>query len=147
MTFGVQPLNPGERGLRALAWWFVLAPGVTVTADAPGSQQRFNRFDANYWADDEVMRGPERLVAYAVDRALSPFESPPMPPAVRSAREPLIEKASKIHCGPDHVNVIGRPLPRAPEESREYGQGDFEVEALVDLVERTLAFVHVLAKS
>jgi hypothetical protein len=114
--------------------------------DAPVPQLRLNRFDANGSTDREVMNATDRLITAAFSIALAPFGSPPapMPPAVRSAREPLIEKASVISCERDRVAVIGRPLPRAPDETREFGQGDFEVESLVDLVERTLVFVCAL---
>jgi hypothetical protein len=147
VTFGVQPLDPGERGWRSLAIWFILAPSVTVTVDARSSQVGLSRFDANWYADTEIERADGRLVSLALGVAFSAFKPPPMPPAVRSAREPLIEKAAIITCEHDRVEVIGRPLPRAPDEPREYGQGDFEVESLVDLVERTIAFVRALENS
>jgi hypothetical protein len=146
-TFGLQPLRTGERGLLAVWGWFVLAPGVTITASARSSQLYLNRFDANWSADEEAARGPDRLRHFLVHSVASAVGRQPMPSAVMNARERLIEKASVITCGSDHVFVIGRPLPRAPDEPREYGQGDFEVESLVDLVERTIAFVRALENS
>jgi hypothetical protein len=68
-----------------------------------------------------------------------------MPRSVTSARDRVIEKASKLVCAPSHVFIIGRPVPRAPEELRHFGQGDFEVDALFDLVERARALANALA--
>jgi hypothetical protein len=68
-----------------------------------------------------------------------------MPRSVASARDRVIEKAAKLVCAQSHVFVIGRPLPRAPDEPRHFGRGAFEVDELFDLVERARAFAHALA--
>jgi hypothetical protein len=145
VTFGVSPFDQGVR--------LVLAPRVTITRGVGSSQLPLDRFDANWFADDEVMRARAGMVDKALGKvftaaalALIGARAPrgPMPPAVSTAREPLTMKASIITCQRDQVEVTGRPLPAAPDETSEYGQGDFEVESLVELMERTLVFVRAL---
>jgi hypothetical protein len=145
VTIGVQPLNTGERGEGAVSRWLVLAPGVTVAAGPRSAPLVFNRFDASWSSDEELATGADRL-RFVLARGTAPSQPfPAMPPSVTSARDRLIEKASKLVCTRADVFVVGRPLPRAPDESRHFGQGAFEVEALLDLVERARALAHALA--
>jgi len=139
----VQPLSTSERG--QAAWrWLVLAPRVTVTAGARASRLRFERFQASWFADDENATGADRLRPL---RSATPSEAAlePMPPAVSSARDRLIEKVVQIGFGPEHAFAVGRPLPRAADDPREFGQASFEVPALLELIERARAFAHALA--
>jgi hypothetical protein len=148
VTVGVQPLTSGQRGEGAVPRWLVLVPGVTVAAGPRSTPMVFNRFEASWSTDDELATGAERLRHLLVRGAppAAPVTPPPsMPPSVTSARDRAIEKASKLVCAESYVFVIGRPVPRAPEEPRQFGQGSFEVDALVDLVERARAFAHALA--
>jgi hypothetical protein len=145
LTVGVQPLNTGERGEGAVSRWLVLAPGVTVAAGPRSAPLVFNRFDASWSADDELATGADRL-RHLLGRGAAPAAPlPSMPASVTSARDRVIEKASKLVCAQSDVFVIGRPRPRAPEEPRLFGQGDFEVDALFELFERSRAFAHALA--
>jgi len=146
VTVGVQPLGTSERGQGAVSRWLVLAPGVTVAAGPRSAPLLFNRFDANWSADEETASGADRL-RHLLGRGAAPAAAlPSMPPSVTSARDRLIEKASKLVCAPSHVFIVGRPQPRAPDQPRHFGQGSFEVGALLDLVERARAFAHALAK-
>jgi hypothetical protein len=148
VTVGVQPLTSGQRGEGAVARWLVLAPGVTVAAGPRSAPMVFNRFDASWSADDELAVGAERL-RHLLGRGAAPAVPatplPSMPPSVTSARDRAIERASKLVCAESYVFMVGRPLPRAPEQPRQFGQGSFEVDALVELVERARAFAHALA--
>jgi len=142
VTAHAQSLSTGERGLR----WLVLAPRVTVTAGARASRLRLDRFDAGWSADEENATGADRLRLLLRARgAPSAVPPEPMPRAVTSARDRLIERVSTLACGPDHVVAVGRPLPRSAEDPREFGQASFEVEALSELIERARAFAHALA--
>lgn len=145
VTVGVQPLATGERGQGAVTRWLVLVPGVTIAAGPRSAPLLFNRFDANWSADEEAATGADRLRHLRARDAAPPSVLPSMPRSVTSARDRLIEKASKLVCAQSQVFVIGRPLPRAPEEPRHFGQGAFEVDALLDLVERARACAHALA--
>jgi len=149
VSVGVQPLATGERGQGAVSRWLVLVPGVTVGPGPRSAPLLFNRFDANWSADEETITGADRLrdllTRGAAPPAVPRATLPSMPRSVTSARDRLIEKASKLVCAQSHVFVIGRPLPRAPEEPRHFGQGAFEVDALLDLSERARAFAHALA--
>jgi hypothetical protein len=145
VTVGVQPLATGERGQSAISRWLVLAPGVTVAAGPRSAPLLFNRFDANWFADEEIATGADRLRPLLARGAAPPAPLPSMPRSVTSARDRVIEKAAKLVCAQSHVFIIGRPLPRAPEEPRHFGQGAFEVDDLFDLVERARAFAHALA--
>jgi hypothetical protein len=139
VTFGVQPLNPRDNGPGALAIWCVLLPRFTVII--PPSRRKPQRFDATWLADDEAAGVGGRLFNAVLDSA---FSSASMPPDVQRTRQALIEKASRIWCGPDRVQVDGAPLPRAPNEAREFGQGDFSVESMVESVGRTIELVRAL---
>jgi hypothetical protein len=145
VTVGVQPLATGELGQGTVPRWLVLAPGVTVAAGPRSGPLVFNRFDANWSTDDDLATGADRLRYLRAREAAPPASLPPMPPSVTSARDRVIEKASKLVCAPSHVFVVGRPVPRAAEAPRHFGQGDFEVEALFDLVERARGVAHALA--
>jgi hypothetical protein len=145
VTVGVQPLATGERGEGAVSRWLVLAPGVTVAAGPRSAPLVFNRFGADWSADEENASGADRLRHLFARGDAPPAPLPSVPRAVASARDRLIEKASKLVCAPSHVFIVGRPLPRAPEEPRHFGRGTFEVDALVELVERSRAFAHALA--
>jgi len=54
--------------------------------------------------------------------------------------------ASSIWRGDDRVEVEGRPVPRAPHEIREFGQGDFNVESLVVTIERSIELVRAMER-
>ncbi len=144
VTVGVQPLATGERGEGAVLRWLVLVPGVTVAAGPRNAKLLFNRFDASWSADEDVATSAERL-RHLLGRGAAPPAPLAMPRSVTSARDRMIEKASKLVCAPSHVFIVGRPMPRAPDQPRHFGQGDFEVDALVDLVDRARAFAHALA--
>jgi hypothetical protein len=145
VTVGVQPLATGERGEGAVLRWLVLAPGVTVAAGPRNAKLLFNRFDASWSTDEEVATSAERLRQLLGRDAAAPASLPPMPRSVASARDRVIEKASKVVCAPSYVFVVGRPQPRVPEQPRHLGEGAFEVDALFDLVERARAFAHAVA--
>jgi hypothetical protein len=146
VSVGVQPLATGERGEGAVTRWLVLVPGVTIAAGPRSAPLLFNRFDASWSADEEIATGADRLRnLLGRGAAAPPAILPSMPRSVTSARDRLIEKASKLVCAQSHVFIVGRPRPRAPEEPRHFGQGSFEVDALLDLVERARAFAHALA--
>jgi hypothetical protein len=143
VTYGVQPLIPQERGLAVPTTWDVLLPRVSVTVQSPG--RPLLRYQIHWTADNEVQgatgRALDKAFAVAGDRL------PPMPPDVERAHAVLTMNASSIWCGRDRVEVEGRPLPRAPHETREFGQGDFAVESMAKMIERTLAFVRALKKA
>lgn len=145
VTVGVQPLATGELGLGTVPRWLVLAPGVTVSAGPRSGPLVFDRFDANWSADDDLATGADRLRYLRAREAAAPAALPAMPPSVTSARDRLIAKASTLVCTRAHVFVVGRPVPRAPEAPRHFGQGAFEVDALFDLVERARGAAHALA--
>jgi hypothetical protein len=146
VTVGVQPLTTGERGEGAVSRWLVLVPGVTVTAGPRSAPLVFNRFDASWSADEELATGADRLRQVLAREAAPTTPLPSMPPSILSARDRAIERASQLVCAQSSVFVIGRPMPRAPEEPRHFGRGEFEVDAVFDLVERARAFAHALAK-
>jgi hypothetical protein len=141
VTAHAQPLSTGERGLR----WLVLAPRVAVTVGARASRLRLDRFDAGWSSDEENATGADRLRLLRARGTPPSIPPEPMPRAVSSARDRLIERVSTLGCGPDHVFAVGRPLPRGAEDPREFGQASFEVEALSELIERARAFAHALA--
>ena len=145
VSVGVEPLTTGERGEGAVSRWLVLTPGVTVSAGPRSAPLVFNRFDASWSADEELATGADRLRHVLAREAAPTTPLPSMPPSVASARDRVIERASKLVCAQSSVFVIGRPKPRAPEEPRCFGQGAFEVDAVFDLVERARAFAHALA--
>jgi len=145
VTVGVQSLATGEHGDAAVSRWLVLAPGVTVAAGPRSGPMRFDRFAANWCADDEVESGAVRLRRLLARDAAPPAPLPTLPVAVASARDRLIEKAAKLVCDPAYVFVVGRPLPRPPEGPRQFGEASFEVDALFDLVERSRAFANAIA--
>lgn len=142
VTYGVQPLVPLERGARAT--WDVFVPRFAVIAARP--RHPLNRFDANWSSGDEVRGVTERAVSTALKGGLSLAGRVllPMPPDVERAHAVLTMNASSIWCGKDRVEVTGEPMPPAPGETREFGQGDFQVESMVKMIERTLAFVRTL---
>jgi len=147
VTYGVQPVSTGERGLVAQGQWFVLAPGLTISAATESARPRWNRFNANWSADEENAMGPDRLRHFLVRTAATAAGRLPMPPAVANARQPLSQVASTIALNADRVFVVGRAPAREPKVSRDFGQGDFGVESLVDLVERSVAFVRALERN
>jgi hypothetical protein len=142
VTYGVQPLVPHERG--APTSWDVLVPRFTVTAAKP--RRPLDRFDVYWSSDDEALGATGRAVDKALSGALSFVGRTllPMPPDVERAHATLTMDASSIWCGKDRIEATGRPLPRAQGETRELGQGDFEVESMLKMVERTLALVRTL---
>jgi hypothetical protein len=142
VTYGVQTFVPHERGGRAS--WDVFVPRFTVTAAKP--RRPLDRFDVFWSSDDEVPGATGRAVDKALSGALSFVGRTllPMPPDVERAHAVLTMNAAKIWCGKDRIEVTGRPLPRARGETREFGQGDFEVESMLKMVERTLALVRTL---
>jgi hypothetical protein len=143
VTYGVQPMIPHERGLAVPTTWDVLVPRATVTVQSPGRQ--LLRYQIHWTADNEVQGATGR----ALDKAFAVVGDrlPPMPLDVERAHAALRLNASSIWCGKDRVEVIGGPLPRAQNETREFGQGDFEVESMVKMIEQTLAFVRALEKA
>ena len=122
----------------------VLVPGVSVSG-APSSAARAVRFDASWSVDEENATGADRLRLLRSRGPASDAARDTMPPAIASARARLIEKAAKIACEPNRVFVIGLPLPRAPEAPRDIGQGNFDPNDLIDLIDRSRAFAHALA--
>lgn len=148
VTVGVQPLATGERGEGASSRWLVLVPGVTVAAGPRSAPLLFNRYDAAWSADEEMVTGADRLrdlLTRGAAPRVVPAPPSPMPPAVTNARDRVTRVASKVICAESHVLVIGRPVPRKPGEPRHFGQGSFEVDAVFDLVERSRAFAHAIA--
>lgn len=147
VTYGVELLVPHERGLRVPATWAVLVPRVTISVAEPS--RPLNRFDASGSSDDEVRDAVGRLLDKAIDAAVaaSGRAGQPVPSVVEHPRRALAEIASRISCEEAQVVVTGRPLHRAADETREFGQGDFTVESMVTLIERTIDFVQALEHS
>jgi hypothetical protein len=147
VTYGVESLIPRERGRRVPTTWAVLVPRFKVTA--PSGNRPMNCFDATWTADSDGQGAEEGMLDKAIGAAFSVVATPlrEMPPAVERARRPLTETASIIWCGTNRVEVTGAPRPRAPDETLEFGQGAFEVESMLKMIEQTLAFVRTLEKA
>jgi hypothetical protein len=147
VTYGVEPLIPRERGLRVPTTWAVLVPRVKVTA--PSARRPLKCFNTTWTADSDGQGSDEGMLDKAIGAAFSLVAAPlpEMPPVVERARRPLTETASIIWCGTDRIEVTGAPRPRVPDETPEFGQGDFEVESMVKTIEQTLALARALEKA
>jgi hypothetical protein len=145
LTFGAEPMSSGERGSAAPAQSLVLAPGVTVKASARHAPLALGRYDVRWSIEEEAASGADRLRLLRDRGDASAAAVDALPPALSKARARLIEKASRIVTGADHVFAVGRALPRAPGEPREFGRGNFDADALIDLIERARALAHALA--
>jgi hypothetical protein len=142
VTYGVQTFVPHERGARAS--WDVFVPRFTVIATRP--RRPLDRFNVDWSSDEEVQGAASRAFDKALTRSSSIVGRTllPMPPDVERAQAVVTMNASSIWCGRDRVEVMGRPLLRARGETSEFGQGDFGVDSMTIMIERTLALVRTL---
>jgi hypothetical protein len=143
VTYGVEPLIPDEK---FRAFWYVLVPRVTITV--PSSTRSVRRFQVNWTADEERQGGVRRILDNPFS-LLAPKRPPvpPMPPDLERAHALLTMNAAIISRAKNSVEVTGRPLPPAPNDTGDFGQGDFNIESMVKMVEQTLAFVRLLEKA
>lgn len=143
VTYGVVPLIPDEK---FRAFWYVLVPRVTITV--PSSTRSVRRFQIN-WTADEERQGAVRRVLDNPFSLLAPKlpSAPPMPPDLERAHAVLTMNAAIISCEKNSVEVTGRPLPPAPNDTGDFGQGDFNIESMVKMIDQTLAFVRLLEKA
>jgi len=145
LSFGAELMSYGERGPGGPAPSLVLAPGVTVRASARNAPLSLGRYDVRWSIEEEAASGADRLRLLRDRGDASAAAVDALPPALAKARARLIERASRIGTGTDHVFAVGRPLPRAAGEPREFGRGNFDADALLDLIERARALAHALA--
>ena len=145
LSFGVESMSSVERGSGAPSQSVVLAPGVTVKASARNAPLALGRHDVRWSIEEEAASGADRLRLLRERGDASAAAVDALPPALAKARARLIEKAARITTGSDHVFAVGRPAPRAPGEPREFARGNFDADALIDLIERARALAHALA--
>jgi len=145
LTFGVESMSSAERGAGAPSQSLVLAPGVTVKASARHAPLSLGRYDVRWSIEEEAASGADRLRLLRDRGDASAAAVDALPPALSKARARLIEKASRITTGSAHVFAVGRAVPLAPGDPREFGRGNFDADALIDLVERARALAHALA--
>lgn len=122
----------------------VLVPAVAIKAAARGPRLPVESLGIGWSADEENATGAERLRLLRARDASPTAPAPSLPPAVASARDRLIERATRIICTAGGVLVIAHPLPRSADDPRDFGQGSFELDALLDLIDRSRAFANAL---